>query len=335
MPEANRQRAFRRRLREAIARKKWAMQMVDRLLSPALRLGAPPYSVYARLGPYSLPWSTATLRRIGLFPLRDHFSQPLFNDAHLIKSLSKPRSLPGINWRYEEQVALLRDLEYADELVALRLAERPQSELDFHIENGAFESGDAEFLYALIRHIKPRLLIEIGSGNSTKMAQLAVERNGQDFGLRAEHLCIDPYGAPWLESLGVRVIRERIERVGLQPFGGLGPNDLVFVDSSHVIRPQGDVLFECLEMLPSLPSGVIVHFHDIFSPRDYPDDWIRRAIVFYNEQYLLEAMVSDSERYEVVAALNLLKHTDYDDLAAVCPYLTREREPGSFYIRIR
>ena len=336
MTEENRRVALCRRFsRGIVTRNRWAMHLVDRALSPTLRLGSPPYWLYLRLGPDRLPCSTATLKRIGLFPLRDHFSQPLFNDAHLIKSLSKARSLPGINWRHEEQIALLRELKYADELVPLRLGVRPQSELDFFMRNGSFESGDAEFLYSLIRHIKPRRLIEIGSGNSTKMAQLAVKRNAQDFGFTAEHLCIDPYAAPSVESLGVRVIRERVEKVGLQAFGGLGPNDLVFVDFSHVIRPQGDVLFECLEMLPSLPSGVIVHFHDVFSPRDYPDDWIRRAIVFYNEQYLLEAMISDSKRYEVVAALNHLKHTDYDDLAAVCPYLTPDREPGSFYIRIR
>ena len=102
-----------------------------------------------------------------------------------------------------------------------------------------------------------------------------------------------------------------------------------------MIRPQGDVLHEYLTILPQLQSGVIVHVHDIFSPRDYLDNWVRRDIRFWNEQYLLEATLGNSARYEVIAALNLLKHDHYSELERVCPYLELNREPGSFYFRIR
>jgi len=287
-----------------------------------------------KLGPSLLPSSTRSLKRMGLFPIRDHYYQPLFNDAHLTKPLSEVRTLPGIDLRHKSQVSLLEELGFADELRALHLERPPRNDLDFHFGTNWFESGDAEFLYSMIRHLKPRRVFEVGSGHSTKIAQLALKKNATD-GTTAEHVCIEPYEMPWLEQLAVRVIRERVEDVGLDVFGQLESSDLLFIDSSHMIRPQGDVLFEYLELLPSLASGVIVHVHDIFTPLDYPDEWVRRDIRMWNEQYLLEALLSNSERYEIVAALNYLQHAEYDRLSSVCPYLTPEREPVSFYMRIR
>ena len=101
-----------------------------------------------------------------------------------------------------------------------------------------------------------------------------------------------------------------------------------------MIRPQGDVLYEYLEILPKLKSGVIVHVHDIFSPRDYPQQWIQKDVRFWNEQYLLEALLGNSSRYEVLASLNFLKQSKFEELSKICKYLTKESEPGSFYFRI-
>ena len=84
-----------------------------------------------------------------------------------------------------------------------------------------------------------------------------------------EHVCIEPYGAPWSESLGITVIRKRIERIDPELFKRLGRNDILFIDSSHVIKPQGDVVFLYPTALPLLAPGVFVHAHDICTPRDY------------------------------------------------------------------
>ena len=320
---------------KAVTRNAAAMRVVDGVTSVGLRVASPPYFLFSKLGPARLPSSTRSLKRMGLFPIRDHYYQPLFNDAHLVKPLSDVRTLPGIDWRHDSQVTLLAELRFADELRTLHLERAPRSDLDFNIENSWFESGDADFLYSMIRHLKPRRVFEVGSGNSTKIAQLAIKRNASEEGITAEHVCIEPYEMPWLEQLDIRVIRERVEDVGLGAFGQLESNDLLFIDSSHMIRPQGDVLFEYLELLPSLASGVFVHVHDIFTPLDYPDQWVRTDIKMWNEQYLLEALLSNSDRYEIVAALNYLQHVEYDRLSAVCPYLTPQREPGSFYFRIQ
>ena len=93
------------------------------------------------------------------------------------------------------------------------------------------------------------------------------------------------------------------------------------------------MLFEYLEIIPTLTKGVIVHVHDIFSPRNYPKEWIEDEVKFWNEQYLLEAFLSHNHSWEVIGALNYLHHNHYAKLKAVAPYLTPDREPGSFYLQ--
>ena len=131
------------------------------------------------------------------------------------------------------------------------------------------------------------------------------------------------------------MIRERVEKLDFDWATELGENDLLFVDSSHMIRPQGDVLFECLEVFPKLSKGVFVHVHDIFTPRDYPAKWIEEDVCFWNEQYLLEALLTHTDKFQVTGALNYLKHHHYDALSKACPYLTPDREPGSFFFQVR
>ena len=93
------------------------------------------------------------------------------------------------------------------------------------------------------------------------------------------------------------------------------------------------MVFEILELLPSLKIGVIVHLHDIFSPKNYLKQWLQDQVRFWNEQYLLEAFLSHNESWEILAALNYLHHNHYERLKSVAPQLTPAREPGSFYIR--
>lgn len=312
------------------------MRAFDRSTAVALRVGAAPMRVYGHFGPVRLPASRETLKSIGIYPIADHYYEPQFNDAHLRKPLTAERYLPGIDLRRAEQVSFIRSLAFADELRELHWDRPAASDLDATVVPPRnFPAGDADVLYQVIRTLKPRRVIEIGSGDSTKVARAALLRNERDGSAPAEHTCIEPYQMPWLEQLGVRVIRSRVEDVGLDPFLGLEAGDLLFIDSSHVIRPQGDVLFEFLEILPSLASGVIVHVHDIFTPRDYPDQWVREAVRMWDEQYLLEALLAHSDRYEILAALNDLSHAAFDDLAAVCPYLKPGDQPASFYLRVR
>jgi hypothetical protein len=113
----------------------------------------------------------------------------------------------------------------------------------------------------------------------------------------------------------------------------LEANDILFIDSSHVLRPQGDVLFEFLEILPVLKQGVIVHIHDIFSPQDYPHQWVVDDNRLWNEQYLLEAFLSYNNQWQITSALNLLRLNHRENLVKSCPNALSGAFCGSFYIQ--
>jgi predicted O-methyltransferase YrrM len=275
--------------------------------------------------------SRTIFTRVGVFPILDHYYEPLFQPSHLRFPLSKDRDLPGIEFNAAGQLSLLNRFNYNDEIV--EISKRAQNELTFSFSKGPFRAGDAEYLYNIIRLYKPKRIVELGSGHSTLMAQHAIRKNAEEHGTyHCEHLCIEPYSNRWLEKLPVTVIRSQVETTDKHFFKELKANDILFIDSSHMIRPQGDVLFEYLEVLPVLNTGVLVHVHDIFSPKDYPADWLTKGLVFWNEQYLLEAFLSQNGSYKIVGALNYLKHHHWEEISLKCPMLSLDTEPGSFWI---
>jgi predicted O-methyltransferase YrrM len=287
-----------------------------------------------RFGFRYLPASKALLQSVGVLPVRDHYYEPLINPGRLRLPLDKDRELPALDFNVSEQLARLARFTYRDEL--LKFPHEPLQKFQFHYRNGSFGSGDAEYLYSLIRLEKPRRIVEIGCGASTLMMRHAIERNiVEDPRYACEHICIEPYEQPWLEELGVQVVRKRVEECDKDLFTSLQGNDLLFIDSSHVIRPQGDVLFEYLEVLPLLRPGVFVHIHDIFTPKDYLKEWVVDDIKFWNEQYLLEAFLSFNPEFRIIGALNYLTHNHAEKIGNCFPILQSElatREPGSFWI---
>ncbi len=284
-----------------------------------------------RLGLARMRFTRTMLIRIGVLPLRHHYYEPFTTPSDLRRSLDEERDLPGLEFDLPGQLQFLSKLTYESEL--LHLGSRCVGSGKFYFGNGSFEAGDAEYLYQMIRALKPARLFEIGSGYSTLIAGEAIARNVEAGGDRCRHVCIEPYEASWLEKTGAEVLRKRVEEVDRALFRQLEVGDLLFIDSSHVIRPQGDVLTEYLQILPTLRPGVIVHVHDVFTPRDYLKEWVIDALQLWNEQYLLEAFLSGSTQWKILGALNLLKHRNFDELKRVCPYLTQAREPGSFYMQ--
>lgn len=131
----------------------------------------------------------------------------------------------------------------------------------------------------------------------------------------------------------MKLRRQVVEAVEKSVFQQLEADDLLFIDSSHVIRPQGDVLCEFLEILPTLKKGVIVHIHDVFTPRDYPKAWVVDKVRMWNEQYLMEALLSGNPHWKIIGAVNFLYHDHFNALKTACPFLSKDREPGSFYIQ--
>jgi hypothetical protein len=309
-----------------------ATRTLDLALAPLVLLTAPFLKAVRRIGLHRLTLCRKCLLWIGVLPIRKHYYEPLVDVAEFRLPPEQERPLPGIDWNVDGQLAFLRSLRYEHELPDL-LAPR-SSPLQFRLQNGSFESGDAELLYQLIRAKRPARFFEIGSGQSTLIARRAILKNAEESpAYNCRHVCIEPFEAPWLEQTGALTIRSRVEDVDRGLFAELAENDVLFIDSSHVIRPQGDVLTEYLEILPSLRPGVIVHIHDIFSPRDYLREWLAESMLLWNEQYLLEAFLTENKSWRILCALNYLGHRHFGELHRACPYLSPDREPGSFYIQ--
>jgi Methyltransferase domain len=286
---------------------------------------------FARLPRIAEAWDHASM-----LPVPYHYYQPIVRVADLpTDTWTEADPMHGIDMRVDEQLALLarfRSLEY--ELLGIA-DEAIEGSLEYHYNNPNFGSGDAEALYCMIRLHKPCTLIEIGSGFSTRLARRALDRNKQE-GQPGKLVCVEPYEMPWLEQLGVdSLVRQPVETLDEGFFLGLGESDVLFIDSSHVIRTGGDVNHIFRRIVPALPAGVLVHVHDVFLPFEYPQEWVDGLRRFFTEQYLLQAFLAFNSEFEIVLALNYLANFEKPALAAACPVFARQpgRVPGSFWFR--
>lgn len=310
-------------------------KIVDYIAAGVVTAGSPLFRAVGNW-PGNYPLYRAQADKVGVHWRSTHYYQPTYRNEDLPEDVTGERTLPGIDLHETAQVELLKSFSYADEIASLPFSD--SNELVYSYNNNQYGPGDADSLYAMIRHFKPRRLIEIGSGNSTKMASHAMAQNTvEDPEYQCEHICVEPYEMPWLEKLGPRIIRSRVEDVPLDLFDKLEAGDVLFVDSSHIIRPFGDVLVEFLQIIPSLKLGVLVHVHDVFTPRDYPEKWLRDDRRLWNEQYLLEVMLQNSARYETVLALNWLKHNHEAEFARAFPAVktVSNLEPGAYWFKVK
>jgi len=208
----------------------------------------------------------------------------------------------------------------------------------YYLNNGGLSSIDGEILYCMVRHFKPKRVIEIGSGNSTYLFAEAILKNKEENpSYDCKLTAIEPYpndvlkdGFPGLSEL----IQKRVQDLPLTDFMKLNEDDILFIDSTHVLQIGSDVRYEYLEILPRLKKGVIIHAHDIFLPAEYPKEWIRGDAIFWNEQYLLQAFLSFNDAFEVLWAGSYMHLKNPDKLEkAFSSYKRNEHRPGSFWIR--
>ncbi len=277
--------------------------------------------------------------RLGLHVTPVHFYEPVPDTRMLPEDLWSTHSeLAGIEMNEEAQLQLLERFAatFKDEYDSF-----PATQTDprrYHTDNGLFESVDGEVLYCMVRSLKPRRIFEIGSGHSTLVCAEAVVANAaEDPGYRCELRAIEPYpnqtlrgGFPGLSRLVVAPVQE----VPVSDFLELGENDVLFIDSSHVLGIGGDVRYEYLEILPRLNPGVVVHVHDIFLPAEYPRDWVMRQHRFWNEQYLLQALLVGNAGFEVLWGSSFLHLRHPDALERAFGSYSRDgRWPASFWMR--
>ena len=243
-----------------------------------------------------------------------HFYSPLTSAADVQRALSWQEEAPGVNLRDETQLALVDELR-------LVLAE-PLPGPRYQAVNRMFCPADAAVYRAMLGHLRPKRIIEVGSGYSTAVAL--------DGGYPVT--CIEPYPER-LQSLTaegdpVTLIREPVQDVTLGLFGELGNGDVLFIDSTHVAKAGSDVCWLLLHVLPRLAPGVAVHVHDIFWPFTYPSAWLHERRD-WNEAYLLHAFLSGNTDWEIVLFSSWLwrRHPE------TVPPRLRTDSPGSIWLR--
>jgi predicted O-methyltransferase YrrM len=179
----------------------------------------------------------------------------------------------------------------------------PFFSIGYSYNNGFFETVDAEIAYSLVRHYKPRRIVEVGGGFSSRVIAAALNENLRQDGVRGELVTIDPFPDRFPQKAlndRVHLIPETIQKVDIDVFLSLKDGDFLFLDSSHVVGIGSDVVREYLEIIPRIDKGVIVHAHDIFIPGDYPRHAVLHNLAFWSEQYLLQALLTFSPNFAVL-----------------------------------
>jgi hypothetical protein len=238
------------------------------------------------------------MQKIGINVTPNHFYWPIPDLAKLEKRQWPEKAMPvGVDLRMPEQINLLQNFakKYGNEW---KFPEQPDG-MSYHYNNGLFESVDAEIAYSIVRHFAPSRIIEIGGGYSTRILRAALQKNLLESGIRGELITVDPFCDLALSSIS-KLIQKPVQDVEMDLFMSLGENDILFIDSSHVISVGSDVVFEYLEIVPRLRKGVIVHAHDIFLPSDYPREPVLKKMCFWSEQYLLQSFLSFNPSFEVL-----------------------------------
>jgi predicted O-methyltransferase YrrM len=293
--------------------------------------------------------------RLGVHILPVHYYSPLPSLLELEQTRdvwAKRSALPGLGFDLDQQVKNLETicLPYQAEYLG-------NHAYTYATTNG-FGQGygyiEAQALHAVLRHYKPKRVLEIGSGVSTWCILHALGLNEQEGAGDFHVTSVEPYPSDKLKSLDrIELIAKPVQRVSFdEAFAQLGANDLLFIDSSHAVKPGSDVNYLILEVLPRLAPGVIVHFHDIYLPYDYPR-FVLKSFFHWMETSLLRAFLVNNSKAEVIFCESLLHYDRPDVLKKVFPEYIRQPDtdglgpkkpfqfasadhfPSSLYLRIK
>lgn len=218
---------------------------------------------------------------------------------------------------------------------AIKPSENEKDENQPAWNNGFLPGLDIIALYTMLCHFNPERYIEIGSGNSTKVARKAIAENK----LKTRIISVDPFPRANIDHLADEVIRQPLENINDYRFiiDSLDENDILFIDNSHRCLPNSDATVCFLELLPYLKKGVIVHIHDVYLPYDYPQFMCDR---FYSEQYMLAAFIlANPAKYNPIFPANFISEDKElsGKIGSIWSHPNTgnvERHGGSFWLRI-
>lgn len=306
-----------------------ALENRARKLSHALRLAASRRTL-TRLGPTVAFMArtgagTDECLKYGALPMPVHFYSPVpdIPDLRDRNIWSKRSPLVGIDFEPDRQLRLLADLgaRFGAECSWPHDSQSPNT---FHTNNSGFSYGCASSLHTILRSYKPKRVIEVGSGNSTRVIAGALARNRVE-GHACSFTVVDPYPSDETKQVpGIDAFhQERVEMTDPAMFERLAENDVLFVDSGHTVRIGGDVNFMILDVLPRLRPGVVVHFHDIPMPFEYNEVYYTNPAfrMFWTESYLLQAFLCLNPSYETLLAMSwIMAEHKAEFAAAFKPY---------------
>lgn len=277
----------------------------------------------------------AAASRLGYDVVRHHFYSPLpMLDALPPDLWPAPQPTPGLELRLDAALDLLTsDLRpYLDEW---HPPMEPRAGTDrYFVQNISFSSVDAEVLYSMVRHRKPANVIELGSGASSHVIDLARRRNAND-GHTTHHTIYDPFpfeANPMGPIDGPTVVPKFAQDLGATDLDALRAGDILFVDTTHTVKTGGDVNRIILDIVPRIPVGVLVHVHDIFLPYEYPKHWVMENRFAWAEQYLLHAFLAFNSDFEVIFPAHAIARMHPEVLRDAVPsFGAGEFRPGSFW----
>jgi len=277
--------------------------------------------------------------RAGALPMPVHFYSPVsdLQDLDARNIFARTSGMGGVDFRASGQVALLTRLGASFGKECDWPSEPTGSDERFFTENGGFSFGCAASAHCLVREHRPGRVVEVGSGNSSLVLAAALLRNAAP----CDYTIVDPYPGPVVRSglPGVtRVLSQRVELLEPSFFDALEAGDVLFVDSGHTVRIGGDVNYLILDVLPRLRPGVLVHFHDIPMPAEYPRAYFANPAfrMFWTESYLLQAFLAFNGAFEVLLAMSWLLSERQRDVRDAFPVYDPARHramSGSFWIR--
>ena len=253
-----------------------------------------------------------------------------------------PQGDPAWGRRYPIEIDIGTQIEFVESELAPFLAELPAAleSAERHgltTWNGQYQAGDAELLYALLRWLRPARVLELGSGFSTLVSAAAVAANGE-----GELVAVDPEPRALVPDGLARLERRDVRELPLERFTELEAGDVLFIDTSHIVKLGSEVNRLVLEVLPALAPGVWVHFHDVFLPYEYPR-YLLEQEAYFNEQYLVHAFLLGNEDWEVTLGACALFRGERERLQALVPNLAErpsdprwaEVSPAAFWLRRR
>jgi predicted O-methyltransferase YrrM len=254
-----------------------------------------------------------------------HFYSPL-PDLEAVKLKekeifeNKPRELPGIDLNEEYQLQLFREfVKYYNEQP---FTNKKNKELRFYFENLLYPYSDAIFLYCMMRHSQPKTIIEVGGSGYSSC--LILDTNERFLDHQLSCICIEPYPNHIFallkedEEENFQLIQKPVQEVDLGIFQQLSHNDILFIDSTHVAKIDSDVNHLLFHVLPSLKKGVLIHFHDIFYPFEYPKEWVYNGRA-WNEAYMLRNFLQYNNKFKIEFFNTFLQHFHQNLFAAEMP----------------